>query len=121
MCNQDTDWQVFRSYIEINLEINISLKTPEKLERTTNHLIKTIQEVGLYSTLFLSRSNLFRFISGHRPLSSFSMPLDSELFSLKSNPLSFLNHLTNECSVFFWIFFRRIVAILKCCETISLL
>lgn len=50
-----TDWDAFREYVEQNLEINVRLKTTEELERTTNHLIQTLQKAGWHATPFIER------------------------------------------------------------------
>jgi hypothetical protein len=48
--NKKTDWQTYKKLIEDKLNLKISLKTSEELERQTENFIRTLQEAAKQAT-----------------------------------------------------------------------
>jgi hypothetical protein len=48
--NKKTDWQTYKKLIQVKLNLKISLKTSEELERETENFIRTLQEAAKQAT-----------------------------------------------------------------------
>ena len=52
--NRKTDWEAFREYIDVNINLSIRLKTEEDIESATLYATNLIQKAAWLSTPFLS-------------------------------------------------------------------
>ncbi|XP_017795706.1 PREDICTED: RNA-directed DNA polymerase from mobile element jockey-like [Habropoda laboriosa] len=50
LCNNTTNWAHFKNYLEVNINCNIPLKTPEQIESAVINFTNLIQEAGWMST-----------------------------------------------------------------------
>lgn len=50
LCNQYTNWELFRQKLDENIELNVALKTPQNIEDAIGNLTKEIQKAAWYAT-----------------------------------------------------------------------
>lgn len=55
LCNNHTDWESFREYLEDNINLKIALKCPEDIEEATKNITTLIQEACWKTTPLLTQ------------------------------------------------------------------